>query len=145
MSMARYWGKGWLILFFLGIAVFNASPQAYARKGVFGGEDFVSGPFLLSPVTENIDLSGKDSLDFQWERRNYIRISHYEFRLYKGYDMSASTRILKQKILPGVTAPFKMDAGQFEVNQVYAWSLRIVFTSGMKSDYSFSSFKITKK
>ncbi len=110
-------------------------------RGNFGS---VPGPTLLFPVTDDIALNGKGHLEFKWSRGNFVDTDHFEFRLYKGYNAIGSTLILKENI-PTDTYPIRVPASQFEVNQVYTWSLVQVFTDGEKSGPSFGSFKITGK
>ena len=106
--------------------------------------DSDSGPYLIYPATEDITLKGKDFLEFRWERAGGVRLDHFEFKLYKGYETIASTLMFKQNF-PREIYPIRIPAGQFESNQVYTWSLRQVFMNGEKSDRSFSSFKIIEK
>lgn len=84
-------------------------------------------PMLLEPISEVVDLSGKDTLEFRWsphEGRRAQRRS-YDFRLYKGYNMIESTLILKRSVPPGKHRIY-LDSGLFESGQIYTWSLRQV-------------------
>ncbi len=114
----------------------------YAR----GGRDFVSmpGPTLLYPATENIDLKSGPFLEFRWERVNTVWADHYDFKLYKGYQ-TMQANLLVKKQLSTDDYPFKLDAANLEVNQVYTWSLTQVYSDGKKSDRAFASFTIIKK
>jgi hypothetical protein len=130
-----------LLLFAL---LFSSFPVvATALNGINSKGMFISlpAPWLLEPVTDKIDITGKDALEFKWKPDLSVNTDYYDFRLYKGYDMLASTLILKQK-LEGNVSSFKVKAETFENGQVYTWSLRRVILSGEKSDKSFSSFKI---
>jgi hypothetical protein len=135
----RLLGWGAFFYFVLAVAV-NAS----AGRGLTRYEDSLPAPRLLSPVTDDIVLTGKSVLEFKWTQGNLARISHYEFKIYKGYNMLASTLILKQDVASG-TYPIEVAVSLFEEGQVYTWSLRQVSYGGEKGDRSFSSFKIIKK
>ncbi len=108
------------------------------------GSNFVPGPTLLSPVTEDIVLTGKDFLEFKWIRTDLVRTDHFDFRLYKGYAATASNRIFKQQFL-AAQYPVKLPVSMFEAGQVYTWVLIQVYLGGEKGDKSFSSFKIIEK
>ena len=60
---------------------------------LFGGRIFVPEVSLVSPVTDTVDLTGKDNLDFEWSPHEGDRTKreYYDFRLYKGYQMLEST------------------------------------------------------
>lgn len=135
-----------VVLVFI-LVIFGFATASYSKGGMMGisGDLYpAAGPMLLRPTTDDIDLSGKDSLEFRWRRGDEIRTDHYEFRLYKGYKTDKSTLILKQDFSPG-TFPISIPAAQFESGEVYTWSLTQVFLGGRKSDASFSSFKIIDK
>jgi len=135
------WITGFAVFFsILFLFTFNSSAWIGGR----GNYDFVDGPRLLSPVTEDIDLTGKTLLEFKWMQTNLFRTDHYEFKLYKGYDTVESTLILKQSVSLD-DYPIQLPAAQFEVGQVYTWSLRQVFLDAVKSDRSYGSFTIIKK
>lgn len=104
---------------------------------------FPPAPRLVYPISDEVVLSGKDFLEFKWLIRDFIDIDHYEFRLYKGYDMYASNLALKEQ-LPSDASSTKVKSEFFEENQVYTWSLRQVLNGGEKSDRSFQSFKVIK-
>ena len=106
--------------------------------------DSIPGPDLLSPTTDDIDLGGKDYLEFRWRKFGLVQTDYYDFRLYKGYNTTADNLISKQKFSTDIY-PIKIQSSIFEVDQVYTWVLVQVFLSGQKSDRSFSSFKIIKK
>jgi len=113
---------------------------------VVGDRDFgsISGPTLLFPGTESIDLKSQAFVEFRWERTDRVSTDHYEFRLYKGYQAVADTLLMKKQISTD-DYPFKLEASTFEVGQVYTWSLTQVYTDGRKSDKSYTTFKIIKK
>ncbi|MFA6282478.1 MAG: hypothetical protein WCY05_08290 [Candidatus Omnitrophota bacterium] len=99
-------------------------------------------PHLVFPIYDEAVIVG-DMLEFKWWHAN-IGIDRYEFNLYKGADMFSGDLILK-KILPFNQSSIKIDASLFENHQVYTWSLRQVTNSGLKSDRSFITFRVTKK
>jgi hypothetical protein len=102
------------------------------------------GPKLLSLVTDDIDLSGKENLEFKWMMDGLAKTDYFDFRLYKGYATTAANLIFKQRFSVH-EYPIKIPASQFEAGRVYTWVLVQVFLGGEKSDKSFSAFKIIKK
>jgi|GEM_PF-44039 len=133
----------WLISGVLAVAAgtFTCQGVSAERLGVF---ENIPGPTLLSPTTDNIDLSGIDLLEFRWMKRRLPETDRFEFRLYKGYQTTADNVILKQDFS---AYPFliKIPVAQFDRDQVYSWSLRQVFDGGDRSDRSFASFKVIRK
>ena len=125
----------------LSIIAFSVS---YGWTGGRGELSSMPGPYLLSPTTDNIDLSARDHLEFKWERTDLVRTGHFDFRLYKGYDTTEKNLILKRQFTPD-EYPIKVPASQFEAGQTYTWVLIQVFLDGQKSDSSYSPFKIIKK
>lgn len=99
---------------------------------------------LFYPVTQDIDLSAKSSLQFRWREINITQTDHYEFKLYKGYDMVGSALVLKQDV-SGDGCPLELAEANFEINQVYTWSLKQIYLGGQKSERSYGTFKIIKK
>jgi len=131
------------------IAVLLLSGPAFARgvidnmdKGEISS-DFVPSPVLLSPATDEVDLTGKDTLEFKWSPQEGIRgiREYYDFRLYKGYNTVESALILKER-LPGDTYQYNLTSDKFEEGQTYTWTLRQVYSGLLKSDPSQVSFKI---
>lgn len=96
---------------------------------------------LVYPINETADLAG-DYLEFKWWHAD-IGIRNYDFRLYKGYEMYQDKIILK-KTLPFNVSSLSVEAGLFEDNQVYTWSIIQIDNKGQKSDKSFVSFKVIK-
>ena len=127
-------------ILFASFPMIAAALNGVNSKGLFNS---LPAPWLLQPVTDMVDLTGKDALEFKWKPDLSVNTDYYDFRLYKGYDTLASTLILKQRV-EGNESSFKVNAATFENGQVYTWSLRRVILSGEKSDKSFSSFKATK-
>jgi hypothetical protein len=101
------------------------------------------GPRLLSPITDKIILTGKDSLEFRW-LSSFTGTDHFIFKIYKGYNMYAPDLIYEQS-LPPYTSSIKIKSELLEEGRVYTWSLIQVFLGGQKSDKSSSPFKIIKK
>ncbi len=127
------------------LAILALTAKAFAGRGAGSGSWLsYSAPELRYPVTQDIDLSGHASLQFKWKQVDSARTDHYEFRLYKGYDMLESTLILKRDI-PRDEYPFELPAENFALGQVYTWSLKQVYLSGVKSDRAYSPFKVIKK
>lgn len=130
---------------FLILAILALTVDSFAGRGLINDlENFYPPVELQYPVTQDIDLTGKTSLQFRWRRTDQAQTDHYEFKLYKGYERSESTLILKQDIT-GDEYPFELPAANFEVGQVYTWSLRQVYLDNVKGDRSYSPFKIIKK
>ena len=127
----------------LGVLLFTA--DSFAGRGIATSlGDSYPALDLLYPVSENIDLAGKTTLQFRWRQVDEARTDHYEFKLYKGYQMLGPALILKQDISRD-NCPFELPAENFEINQVYTWFVRQVYLDGSKNDWAHSSFKITKK
>jgi hypothetical protein len=100
---------------------------------------FAPGPQMISPLSEEVDLSGKAFLEFSWHKYSN---DDFEFRLFKGYQMYAANLILKERIS---VSSIQVSSDKFEDGQVYTWAVKQVFRNGVKSDESFHSFKIIKK
>jgi hypothetical protein len=125
------------------IAAFLFSADAFAQRRR-GSYDSYPAPDLLSPVTDNIDLTGKPALEFKWQRTAESQTDYYEFRLYKGYEMTEGSLIVKRKVEVG-DYPVEVEAKKFEAGQVYSWSLWQVFIEGGKSDRARGTFKVIRK
>ena len=139
--MAKFGIRLFIIAALLLIFNFPIDSSGANKISIFDSD---SGPYLIYPATENITLMGKDFLEFRWQRAGGIKLDHYEFKLYKGYEAIASNLIFKQKF-PREVYPITIPAKLFENNQIYTWSLRQAFMNGEKSGRSFSSFKIIEK
>jgi len=113
------------------------------KRIYFRGFNSPPEPRLIYPISDKVILTGKDFLEFRWWN-DFIGIEHYEFKLYKGYNMYASDLIYKQS-LPSRASSIKIKSELFEDGQVYTWSLIQVSFGGQKSDKSFNSFKVIKK
>jgi hypothetical protein len=126
------------------LAVFVLFSGVYNPVFAVKRNDFIPGEWLLYPVTDHIDLSGKDCLEFKWIRTDLVMTDHFDFRLYKGYNTLESNLILKKEFSTDIY-PIQIPASQFEKNQVYTWVLVQVLFDGRKGDKAFSSFKIINK
>lgn len=133
-----------VVICLVALSVLSASSCVYSYIKGMATYGFFPGPKLLSPTTEDVDLSGKDQLEFRWERTNLVVTQYFDFRLYKGYDTVEGTRILQQDFSTD-NYPITIPSSSFETGQVYTWVLRQVFLNGDKSDKSWSSFKIIGK
>ncbi len=131
-----------LSLFLLLASLIFVLPDSYANRNALF--DSIEAPTLLYPVTEDIDLSGKDSLEFRWIKTPGLFVYYTEFRLYKSANNFASDLVYKGNIQPG-NYPFKIPATYFEAGQVYSWTLRIVLTNGNRTEKAYSTFKIGNK
>jgi len=119
---------------------------SYARgiMAGMGSSEFMPAPTLLSPATEDVDISGKDALEFKWERGFLGTTGYFDFRLYKGYITSEGSLMLKERY-GAADYPIAVQASNFELGQVYTWVLRQVFNDGRKSDKASSSFTVIRK
>jgi len=134
----------YVALFFLALL---SAPAAEANLSVNLGSFNQSfpGPDLIYPVTEDIDLTAKDYLEFKWRNSNFFSFTrYYDLRLYEGYNTTESSRILKEHINLQ-DYPFRVDARELQKDKVYTWVLIQVLNDGRKSDKSFASFKIIRK
>lgn len=117
---------------------------SYCGMRIGGGSGYIPAEVLLYPTTDDIDLSGKDSLEFRWIRTDLAVTDYFDLRLYKGYDTVESNLIFKKQFSSSIY-PIEIPASLFEKGQVYSWVLRQVLYDGRKGDKSFSSFKIINK
>jgi len=109
-----------------------------------GGGGRVPEPQLVFPLSEVVDITGKDNIEFRWIK--FIAgtsVSYYDFKLYKGYVMNDAT-VLFQKKLSGSDSKIALDSKMFEDGQVYTWSLRMQIMGQGRGDRSYHSFKIKK-
>jgi hypothetical protein len=137
--------KSVLAVLVIGILIVScAFAQGFGIR-VGGTRDYVPEPRLLSPVTETVDLTGKDILKFRWSPHEGSRFDrkYYDLRIYKGFDMVQSTLIYKQKVYAG-TYEMDVPSDLFESGSVYTWSLRQIYRGGNKSWRSFYSFRVIK-
>jgi hypothetical protein len=144
----KYGMKRLVIATVIFLALVSAVFSRNAHAITFGRRvDFVPQPRLLSPAGEEVDLAGKDKLEFRWSPHENMRpgpgTRYYDFRLYKGYQMLESTLLLKKRV-PGRERGISLEADMFKAGQVYTWSLRNVYKGTGKSDRSASSFKVVK-
>jgi len=128
--------------FFIGIFMFFLIFPVFAWEPIGTYWD-IPEPRLVSPVIDEINLKGKASLEFKWMISYFNQVAYYEIRLYKGYNMLASTLFFKQRI-PYPTNSLDLETELFENGQIYTWSLIQVASDGLKSARSFSSFKVIK-
>lgn len=137
-------------LFFIVLTIFLVLPLSvqsikYAKASETN-DDLAPEPWLLEPVLEAVDLTGKDTLAFKWrpDPGPLLYRKCYDFRLYKGYQTYESTQILKKRVDPNVYSVV-LDASLFEDGQVYTWTLRQVYCDIRKSDAAYNSFTVIKK
>jgi len=131
-----------LSLFFLLLSFVFVMPPSYGNRfALFEG---IEAPTLLHPTTEDIDLTGKDSLQFRWIKTPGVFVYYTQFRLYKTANNFGSDLIYKENVQPG-NYPLKIPSTYFEAGQVYSWTLRIVLTDGNRTEIAYSTFKVIKK
>lgn len=133
-------------LFILALVLLAASQSFALNCGIRTRDDYVPQPQLLEPNKDTADISGKEYLVFSWSPHEQTRgfRAYYDFRLYNGYDMLASTLIMKKRVDPH-TFSLKLPSSMFEDGRVYTWSLKQVYDPIRKSLRSFNSFKVIKK
>lgn len=140
--------RDFIRLFLVCLAIFLMPCRYLFATGITVGigsfNQSFPGPYLLYPVTDNIDLSGSGYLEFKWRRTYFTYTDYYEFRLYHGYQAIAGNLIFKERINID-NYPFKLSAQSMEEGKVYTWVLVQVLNDGRKSDKSFSPFRIIKK
>jgi hypothetical protein len=133
-----------LIILAAAILIFISPITSEANFYDVNYTESVPGPTLIYPITDNIDLSGKDKLEFKWMLGGLANTRYYEFKIYRGYNMYGQYLIYKAQA-PADIQEYSVSVSNFEAGQVYTWSIRQVFITGRKSDKSFSSFKIIRK
>ena len=131
---------------FLAILAAFIAPTGLAFRHGGMGNEFVPEPRLLSPTGEEVDLTGRDSLEFRWSPHEGSPTGrdYYDFRLYKEYDMLESTLVFKQRVGPRESS-IVLKSEMFASGAVYTWSLRQVYTGSVKSKKVFQSFRIIKR
>ncbi len=139
-----FWGISAVISLVCLLGMPRFVPDVYAGMLARRGVNFIPAPRLLYPVTDDIALAQKDSLEFRWARNGIIDTESFDFRIYKGYNTTADNLIFKQMFSADVY-PIKVPASLFENGQVYTWVLIRIVMGGQKSDKGFSSFKIISK
>ena len=137
MSNIRIAGLTIFLILSHNLCAFSESADFARSIGLF---EKTSGPQLLYPAGDKVDLTGRDFLEFRW----VYDIGHadrYIFKIYKGYNMYAKDLIFYED-LASSSASVKVRSSLFEADQAYTWSLVRVHIGGQKSDKSFSSFRV---
>lgn len=99
---------------------------------------------LISPPNKEIILTGKKFLEFKWEPNSNIDTDHYEFRLYKSYNIIGPNLIFEKNLYAEIQA-IRIDSNFFSDKQVYTWLLKQVGIRGTSVDQNSNSFTIIKK
>ncbi len=126
------------------ISLFLWSGQGDCASSRLDAFHSLPGPELFYPVTENIDLSGREFLEFKWRITEPVVTELYIFKLYKGYNTVDSTLIRRLEVRIR-DYPVRIPVKDLEAGQVYTWSLQQVVFTGFKSDRSYGTFKIVAK
>lgn len=102
-------------------------------------------PRLIAPVSETLDLTGKDVVEFKWDPfvGKLFKRRYYDFWLFKGREQLARNIILKKKLAANAYS-IVLKTDQFEDGQVYTWAVRQAYYD-QKSDWAFSAFLVIKK
>ncbi len=138
-----------VIIIVLALLLVTSGAWARGMRDVYvetgGAIGFVPEPTLVSPVTDQVDLKGKEALVFEWNPfpGDIVRRDYYDFRVYKGTNRVEDNLIYKEKIGKS-TYQVSLDANRFENGQIYTWSVRQVYGGGFKSRKSYQSFKVAK-
>lgn len=106
---------------------------------------YVPPPVLLQPRSGQVDLTGKEFLEFKWsphEGASGFR-DYYDFRIYNGYKTVEETLFFKEKLAPD-TYQYNIKADKLQDGAVYTWTMRQVYSDGRKSPLAHNSFKIIK-
>ena len=100
-------------------------------------------PRIISPVKEEVDLSEKDKLVFKWgpHRGGTVALIYFDFRIYKGYDMTEPHLIYKER-LPARQNHIEISADTFDSGETYTWSIRYKNKDGTDSSRNYHSFSI---
>jgi len=130
------------VVFILVLLGFSALAHAAAFRCIIGPTDYIPEPKLVYPYTEEVDLTGKEYLEFKWD--TVVLADYFDFKIYKGRDEIAANLIFKQHLMSGAYS-FNIKSDVFQDDQVYTWSLKTIIVGVGKSDESFISFKIIKK
>lgn len=104
---------------------------------------YVPPPVLLQPRSGQIDLTGREFLEFKWsshEGASGFR-DFYDFRIYNGYKTVEEALFFKERLTPN-TYQYNIKADKFRDGAVYTWTMRQVYTDGRKSPLAHNSFNI---
>lgn len=120
-------------------------PCAWAFElGVKGYGDTTPPVRLVYPVSENVDLAQNASLVFQWNDNFIIDTDSYDFRLYKGYDIDASSLLVRLNV-DNDQDTAEVDSSYFKDGETYTWSLIRIDKSGQKSERAYNSFRANRQ
>ena len=139
--------NNFFIVGFLAVLAVSLLQSPGFNMVVHAEELFAPEPRLMYPITDEVDLTGKEELEFRWDQfpGQIFKRNYYEFCLYKGYGQYEDDIILKKRVPPNVYS-FTASADIFKDGEVYTWSLRQVYnTMAFKSDASYDSFTVVKK
>ena len=129
-------------LFLMVILVLAFCGPAFAQG--FRGYDSVPAPEYLSPRGEQINATGKDSVEFKWRAPGMFGIDHCEFKLYKGNAASQGSLVFSQDVSP-VESCVDVKTDLLQDGQDYTLLLRSIARDGTKSDKVFVYFSVIKK
>lgn len=134
-------------LFIIMAAAFALPCLAQNMRALDVGQgDLVPQPRLLYPRLYEVSMQPGTGLEFRWSPHegSAVQRDYYDFRLYKGYQMLASTLLFKKRVSP---RDFSITLGPeyFADGGIYTWSLRQVYTGSVKSRKSTQSFKVIIK
>jgi len=132
-----------LIFLLAFLCQFNAVPAFGLGRSVNSFTNPLPAPRLIYPISDEIDITGKPSLEFRWGMDYAVWVREYEFKLYKGYQTYADNLILKETVSGNYS--LEIDTAKFQDGQVYTWTLKQIGMDGQKSDFAYDSFRIIKK
>ena len=116
------------------IALANRIPRAVMQRP--------PAPQLLEPG-DNVVAARDGEVRFRWKAVEFGGESYsYDFRLYRGSELTAKTLLLTKKLSTRETE-LSLKASMFEEKAQYAWALRVRGPS--KGRESYSLFKVAFK
>jgi len=119
---------------------------AIGSIAAISSDDFTPDPKILYPVSDTVDITGKDELVFRWSpfEGNIAERRFYDFTLFKGRQTYEKYVIVKKRLPPSVYS-FAVKADMFEDGQAYTWTLSQAYFAKGKSDDAYCGFKVIKK
>jgi hypothetical protein len=109
----------------------------------------IASPTLVAPLTETVDISGLEKLEFRWKPADVpFDVFCYLFSIYQSTDMSQKNEVYSDQV-SGLDTSTEVSSDNFEDGGVYTWVVKEVnntpSSSLIFSDPVYASFKIIKK
>jgi hypothetical protein len=128
---------------FMPVEVFSQENAAEGRyEAIFRS---VARPRLISPGNQVIDLSGKETLRFQWGLATgaLVALDYIEFYVYKGEAISDKNLVFVKRMANNEYS-IEINSTLFENGQSYVWGIKQFFLSAKESNERFIIFKVNK-